>query len=195
VLLSSALFSLICLAAVVLSRMDALLVWALAAHAVVLFAAGLGLRVLAVSARIEGVLRRRFPKLAPRLADFHVASRDTRLLEPKPLLLMFGGRAAQTMQYAVLAHAAGISLDAWKALAVQGVNFVAAAVGVFVPGQIGSAELVFRYAGEALGTTPANALALALLARIPQFTFIALGLTLLAFWSPRAGDEREADQP
>jgi hypothetical protein len=70
---------------------------------------------------------------------------------------------------------------------VQGVNLVAAATGVFVPSQVGTAELVFRLSADALRTTPAIAVSIALLARVPQLTFIAIGLLALLLWRGRRG--------
>jgi hypothetical protein len=69
------------------------------------------------------------------------------------------------------------------ALAVQGLNLVAAAVGVMVPGQLGSAEAIFALAADALGSTPAQAVSIALLAHTVSLAFAGMGLTLLAGWA------------
>lgn len=185
VLISAGLFSLVCLAGVVATSPDPTLAYATLIHFVVLVSSGVGMRVVSTNPRVERFLARRLPRLAERASLFHEASRDTALLAPAPILAMFAGRAVQTVQFAVLAHAVGIDVTVMGALAVQGVNLVAAATGVFVPSQVGTAELVFRLAADALRTTPAIAVSLALLARVPQMTFIAIGLLVLLLWRSR----------
>lgn len=185
VLISSAIFSLLCLAGALVASPEPALAWAILAHFAVLLGAGVGMRVAATHPWIEARLRTRFPRLGERARLFHEASRDTPVFAPGPLAAMFAGRAVQTLQYAVLAHAAGVGVGVAEALAVQGVNLVAAALGVFVPAQVGSAELVFRMAAGALETAPANAVSIALLARVPQFTWIAIGLLVLVLWRSR----------
>ncbi|UJR79076.1 Hypothetical protein I5071_11090 [Sandaracinus amylolyticus] len=185
VLISSAAFSVFCIPGALATSGDTGLAWAIFAHFVVLMAAGVGMRVAATHPEIERILARRWPKLGERARLFHEASRDVPVVALGPVTMMFMGRAIQMVQYAVLAHAVGLDVSVLGALAVQGVNLVAAALGVFVPGQVGTAELVFRMSAEALGTTPAAAVSLALLARVPQLTFIAIGLTTLMLWRSR----------
>jgi hypothetical protein len=185
VLISSAIFSLVCLAGAMTVSDDTGLAIAIVVHFVVLMAAGLGMRVAATNSHIETLVAKRFPKLGAQARLFHEASRDTPLLAWQPTLAMTIGRAIQTVQYGILAHAVGITVSVPAALAVQGVNLVAAAIGVFVPGQVGTAELVFRMAADALGTDHATAVSIALLARVPQFTWIAIGLFTLLVWRGR----------
>lgn len=185
VLISSGAFSLLCLGGVIVSAPDPMLAYATGAHFAVLSASGIGMRFLSTSPRTERLLARRWPKMGERLRLFHEASRDTSLVAPLPLLAMLFGRALQTLQFAVLAHAVGIEVTVAGAMAVQAVNLVAAATGVFVPSQVGTAELVFRLSADALRTTPAIAVSLALVARVPQLTFIAVGLIVLLLWRGR----------
>ncbi|MDQ3034025.1 MAG: flippase-like domain-containing protein [Myxococcota bacterium] len=185
VLISAGLFSLLCLAGILATSPDSTLAYATLIHFAVLVVSGVGMRVASTNPDVERLLARRFPRLAEKARLFHEASRDTPLIAPAPVLAMFAGRAVQTLQFAVLAHAVGIDVGVGGALAVQGVNLVAAATGVFVPSQVGTAELVFRLSAEALHTTPAIAVSLALLARVPQLTFIAIGLLVLLLWRSR----------
>ena len=185
VLISSALFSLLCLAGAHVATGDLQLDIAIAIHFVVLLASGVGMRVAATHPGIERRLAHRFPALAERARLFHEASRDIPLLAIGPIAAMAMGRAVQTVQYAVMAYSVGISMSVAAALAVQGVNLVAAAVGVATPGQLGTAELVFRLAADALGTDPANATSIALVARVPQFLWIGVGLLTLLVWRAR----------
>lgn len=191
VLLSSALFSLPCALAAHVALGDTALTLAIVAHFVVLFVAGGGLRVLQTRPIALAWIERTFPSRAEAARAFVSASRQTPLLSAAPITAMALGRLCQTAEYAVLAHAVGVPVDALRALAVQGVNLVAAAVGVMVPGQVGSAEAVFALAAQALGTTGAEAVSIALLAHTVSLGYAALGLAVLAVWVslPRTSDE------
>ena len=185
VLIGSAIFSLLCIPGALATSGDTTLAWAIVAHFFVLLASGLGMRVAATHPGIERLVAKRFPKLGERARLFHEASRDVPLVAAGPVVAMMLGRGVQAAQYGVLAMAVGIDIGVLGALAVQGVNLVAAALGVLVPGQVGTAELVFRLSADALGTTPAAAVSVALLARVPQLSFIAIGLTTLMLWRSR----------
>lgn len=185
VLTSSALFSLVCALGALAVSPDATLAIALVIHFFVLMAAGVGMRVAATNPHVERFLAARFPRLAERARLFHEASRDTPLLAPAPILAMIAGRVVQTLEYAVLAYAVGVPITIASALAVQGVYFVAAALSVFVPAQLGSQELVFLMSAGALGTTEAAASSIALLGRAPMFLWIAFGLITLSLWRAR----------
>lgn len=183
VLLSSALFSLPCALAAHVALGDAALTAAIVTHFVVLFGAGLGLRTLQTHPRAVAWVAATFPRFADRAHRFAVASRQTALISPGPVAAMALGRLLQTGEYALLAHAVGVPVGLLSALAVQGLNLVAAAVGVLMPGQVGSAEAIFAVAAGALGTTAARAVSIALLAHTISIAFAGLGLTLLAGWA------------
>lgn len=185
VLISSALFSLVCLGGAHVAFADLQLDLAILVHFVVLFAAGVGMRVAATNPYVERFFARRLPRLADRARLFHEASRDVPLVAAGPVIAMAIGRTVQTVQYAAMAYSVGISMSVAAALAVQGVNLVAAAIGVMTPGQLGTAELVFRLAADALETDPANATSIALVARVPQFLWIGTGLLTLLVWRAR----------
>lgn len=193
VLVASALFSVPCAAAAWVVTPNRTLPLAIAVHAFVLFFSGFGLRLLASSPHVEHFVKARAPRWERRLADFHASSRGTPLVAWGPVLAMALGRAVQTLQYALLAIAVGLHVDVLVALTVQGTNLVAAALGVLVPGQIGSSEGVFMLAAEALGTSPARATSVALLAHVSGLTWTAAGLLVLLFWRPpRPTDEELA---
>jgi uncharacterized membrane protein YbhN (UPF0104 family) len=98
---------------------------------------------------------------------------------------MFAGRTVQTIEYALIAYAVGLHVGILEALAVQGTNLVAAAVGVFVPGQVGSAEAVFAAAAKVLDTTVARAMSIALLSHAVQLILVVAGFVLLFGWRAR----------
>lgn len=189
VLLASAIFSLPCAAAAAVVSTDRTLVIAILIHALVLFGSGIGVRVIASSAVLTRFVHRRMPRFDPALARFQAASSDVPWVAKAPLAWMALGRGMQTLQYAVLAHAVGLAVSPLVALAVQGTNLVAAAVGVFVPGQIGSSEGIFMMAADALGTTPARATSVALLAHASGLVWTTLGLLVLFFWrAPKSAE-------
>lgn len=190
VLIASAIFSLPCALAAWASSADPTLTLAIVLHAVVLFASGVGLRVMVESPFVERFVRRRLPRMAEGFERYQKVSRAGPRVGAGPVTWMMLGRGAQTLQYAILAHAVGITIGPVLALTVQGTNLVAAAVGVLVPGQVGSAEGVFMLAAEALGTTPARATSIALLAHASGITWTALGLAVLFFWrAPKRPDD------
>jgi uncharacterized membrane protein YbhN (UPF0104 family) len=89
------------------------------------------------------------------------------------------GRLFQTVQYGVALHAVGGHTTTVTAFTTQGAHLVGAALGSFVPGQIGVAEAVYRTFATTvgLGADPARALTIALVARVAQ---IGLAVVCLA---------------
>jgi hypothetical protein len=182
VLLSSAFFSLPCAVAAHLAMHSWALTLAIVAHFVVLFVAGAGLRLIQVHPYALAWAEQTFPRWSKGARAFAKASRETPILSFKPIALMSLGRLCQTAEYGVLAHAVGLSITPLGALAVQGLNLVAAAVGVMVPGQLGSSEAIFALGAEAIGSTTVEAVSIALLAHSVSLGFAALGLSMLAVW-------------
>jgi hypothetical protein len=158
----------------------------------VLFGSGIGVRVIVESTVVERFVRRRLPRLVPSFERFQASSRGVRWVSPGPVTWMMLGRGVQTVQYAVLAHAVGASIGPVSALVVQGTNLVAAALGVLVPGQVGSSEGVFMLASGTLGMTEAQGTSVALLAHASGFCWTAAGLLVLLFW--RAPSDQRATQ-
>jgi uncharacterized membrane protein YbhN (UPF0104 family) len=185
VLISSGLFTVLCLLGAFASPEPTLLVIGLLGHTVLLILSGVGMRFAATSEIVARRTARHLPWLWRRVERFHHASRETALVAPKPVIAMFAGRTVQTVEYAVIAHAVGLDIGVGEALAVQGTNLVAAAVGVFVPGQVGSAEAVFAAAAEVLDTTVARAMSIALLAHAVQLILVVAGFVLLFGWRAR----------
>ncbi len=182
VLLSSALFSLPCAIAAHVALRSSELTIAILIHFAVLFAAGAGLRFVQRFPRALQFVERHFARWAGGARRFVEASRETPMLAAGPIAAMSLGRLLQTAEYAVLAFAVGLPVGPLRALAVQGLNLVAAAVGVLVPGQMGSSEAIFAVAADALGSTPAQAVSIALLAHSVSLAFAAIGLVVLGAW-------------
>ena len=185
-LFSSAVFSLACAAAAMIAMPDATLVTAIVAHFVVLFVAGVGMRLAATNRTVEAFFANRLPRVGAHLTRFAERSRETPIVAWGPVGAMVLGRLAQTIEYGLLAHAVGISMGPLEALAVQGVNLIAAAVGVLMPGQLGSSEAVFALAAAALHTDEAGAMTIALAAHLCALAWAVVGLVVLFLWRGRA---------
>ncbi|MFN7699341.1 MAG: lysylphosphatidylglycerol synthase transmembrane domain-containing protein [Deltaproteobacteria bacterium] len=192
-LFSSAIFSLACAAAAAVAMPGAALVGAIAIHFAVLFGAGVGMRLAATNPAVEAFFTSRLPRVGAHLSRFAERSRETPIVAWGPVGAMVLGRLAQTFEYGLLASAVGISIGPLEALAVQGVNLVAAAVGVLMPGQLGSSEAIFALASETLGTDEASAMTIALAAHLCALGWAVIGLVLLLAWrasTPRVRAKR-----
>ncbi len=194
-LFSSGVFSLACAGAAVFVSSDPWLAWAIVAHFVVLFASGVGMRVAATNATVEAFFARRLPRVGAHLTRFAARSRETPIVAWGPVGAMVLGRLAQTLEYGLLAHAVGIPTGPLEALTVQGINLVAAAIGVLMPGQLGSSEAVFAMAAEALDADAASTMTIALAAHVVALAWAAIGLTLLFVWRGRASAAASASAP
>lgn len=184
-LFSSAVFSLPCAVAAFTVMSDPTWAGAILVHFVVLFVAGVGMRVAATNRTVEAFFARRFPRVGAHLTRFAERSRETPIVAWGPVGAMALGRVAQTIEYGILGYAVGISMGPLEALMLQGVNLVAAAVGVLMPGQLGSSEAIFALAADALGTEQANAATIAMAAHLCALTWAAVGLVVLFVWRGR----------
>ncbi len=185
-LVSSALFSLASAVAVLLVLEGRVFPIAIGIHAIVLLAAGIGMRVAATNRHVEAFFARRLPRLGAHLGRFAERSRETSIVAWRPVLAMVLGRAMQAIEYGLLARAVGIPVGLLGTLAVQGVNLVAAAIGIVMPGQLGSSEAVFALAAEALHASPASTMTIALTAHVVALAWALIGLVLLALWRGRS---------
>jgi hypothetical protein len=184
-LISVGLFSVPCGAAVFALGGASTWFWACGVHAIALVASGVGLQV-AARADAGRWLVRRLPRLGPRAAAFRLHASGTGPFAEGPTSALLVGRCIQVAQFGVAALAVGIDANLVRAIASQGVNLVAAAVGVLVPAGLGTTDGAFTLAAELLGTTVARATSLALLMRCTQLIWIALG-SLAALPAPRRG--------
>jgi len=151
---------------------------------------GLVVRGASRSPRLAAWLGRlRFRRVADGAQEFHDVSRGGPLVPLRPLLSVSTGRAFQVAQYGIIAHAVGVAhVTVFRALLAQGVNMVALAVGVLVPGQLGATDGAFALSAEALGTTMPRALAIALVAHVLQVIWIAVGTLVPIVWRARVRD-------
>ncbi|MCA9607881.1 MAG: flippase-like domain-containing protein [Myxococcales bacterium] len=188
VLISSGTFTILSMVAAYAITGPSLLTILLVLHVVLMNAAGIGLRAAARWKAFGSWLGARFPRVAPHAATFVDASRETPLVAGGPVVSMMIGRLLQAGHFFVLAYAVGLEPSALSALALHGTYLVIAALGVLVPGQIGASEGGFALAAEALGTTEARAIAIALLAHAVQLALVLVGFLVLALWPRRKAE-------
>ena len=155
------------------------------AQAIGVFGTGLAVRFASRSRGITNFLGRKIRRVEAAADDFHRTSVESSLVPPKPLVSVTIGRTFQVAQYAILAHAVGVDVTLGRALLAQGVNMVALAVGVLVPGQIGATDGAFALAADALHTTLPRALAIALVAHVLQVIWIVIGTLTPMVWPVR----------
>jgi hypothetical protein len=148
--------------------------WACAIHAVVLVGSGLALQA---TTRAKGPGRwivKRFPRMAAGATAFRAHAAGGGWLAGRTTTALLVGRALQTVQLGLAAQAVGIDASLLRALAAQGVNLVAAAVFVLVPGGFGTTDGAFALAAGVLGTDAAKATSLALLVRCMQLVWVTI---------------------
>ncbi len=183
-LIAVGLFSIPCGAAILALGGASVWFWAAALHAVVLVTSGLALQAVTRADAPGRWLAEKFPSLAARASAFRAHASETGLWAAGPTSALMLGRCVQVVQYGIAARAVGIDVGMLGAFAVEGVNLIAAAVGVLVPGGFGTTDGAFTLAADLLGTTVARATSLALLMRCMQFAWVPVG-SLLALTPSR----------
>jgi uncharacterized membrane protein YbhN (UPF0104 family) len=173
-LIAGGLFSIPCAIAIFLLQGPSLWFWACAAHAVVLTACGVCLRAVTRAGAARRWFGSRFPRLAARTRAFHAHGIETGFFAARPTGALLVKRGLQALQYGVAARAVGADATFLHALAAQGVNLVASAVGVLVPGGLGTTDGAFTLAAGLLGVTAARATSLALLMRSVQLIWLLI---------------------
>jgi uncharacterized membrane protein YbhN (UPF0104 family) len=164
------------------SATSRILIGFLFGNAVFLFGLGVGLRALLRSERVVRWAERRFPSRTALIERFRAASLPGDLFALRPAMFLAIGMTCQVLQMQVLATGVGAPGTIGGAFAAQGVHLVMASVAVFVPGQLGAREAAFGLAADALGTTSAAAVTIALLAHASQIALALLGFVVLFSW-------------
>lgn len=191
-LIAVGLFSIPCGAAILAIGGASVWFWAAALHAVVLVTSGLALQAVTRADAPGRWLVKKIPSLAARAAAFRAHASETGLWAAGPTSALMIGRCVQVVQYGVAAHAVGIDVGALGAMAIEGVNLIASAIGVLVPGGFGTTDGAFTLAANLLGTTVARATSMALLMRCMQFAWVPIG-SMVALVGSRANRRPSAD--
>jgi uncharacterized membrane protein YbhN (UPF0104 family) len=171
------------------------LFWLLLANVALLLTLGVGMRVLLRSPRAVGWMIRRLPERHQHLERFRDAARAGDLFAFQPAFFLFLGMGCQVLQMRVLAGAVGATATMAGAFAAQGVHLVTASLAQFVPGQLGAREAAFALAAQTLGTTPARAATMAIVAHLSQLALASIGFVTLLAWRRRARPHPPAATP
>jgi hypothetical protein len=174
-LIAVGLFSIPCGGAILALGGATMWFWASLGHAVVLVAAGLALQAVTRADAPGRWLAGAFPRLAARAEAFREHASETGLWAAGPTSALMLGRCVQVIQLGVAARAVGIDAGILRAMAAEGVHLLASAVGVLVPGGLGTTDGAFTLAADVLGTTAARATSLALLMRCVQILWLLIG--------------------
>jgi hypothetical protein len=177
-LIAVGLFTLPCAAAIFALVGASIWFWAALAHSVVIAASGVGLQAITRADAPGRWLAKRIPSLAARTTAFRDHALETGLFARGPVAGLLASRVVQTLQYGIAAHAVGIDVGFLRAMAAEGVQLVASAVGVLVPAGVGTQDGAFTLAATLLGTTMARATSLALLMRCVQLVWLAIASTI-----------------
>jgi uncharacterized membrane protein YbhN (UPF0104 family) len=168
-LLGNVAISTVIMAVLLVARIDSgPLKLLLLGNAAICAAGATGLLVLLANGRFGAWLKRRLHRFETQEHPTHL--RPTRWQVTLAAAFAVVGRLFQTVQYGVALHAVGGHATVTTAFATQGAHLVGAALGGFVPGQIGVAEGTYQAfaATLGLGREPARALTIALVARVAQ---------------------------
>ncbi|HJL16037.1 MAG TPA: lysylphosphatidylglycerol synthase domain-containing protein [Sandaracinaceae bacterium LLY-WYZ-13_1] len=134
--------------------------------------------------RVGGWLGRRIGALAAHGSHFDESLRDMPALPIGPIGAAFLGRISQFVQYAIILVAVGGALTLVNALCAQAIHLVGAGLGDMVPNQVGVTEGAYRIFVDYLPLSEAEAIAIALVHRICQFTLAGTSLAVGALWKP-----------
>jgi hypothetical protein len=140
---------------------------------------------------VGGWLGRRIKALASHGASFDTSLREMPAVPVLPIGAALVGRLFQTVQYAMILLAVGGALTLKSGLVAQAIHLVGAGLGDMVPNQVGITEGAYRLFAADLGLegAVAEAIAIALVHRICQFTLAGGALAIGAVWKPGAEPE------
>lgn len=162
-------------------------------HATTMIASGLAIRAVARAKGPGRWLAKKFPKMGSTPADVAAHNARSSVFGFGPTFALMGNRITQVLQLFLAAKAVGIDTNVLRALAAQGVNLVAAAVGVLVPGGLGTSDGAFSLAAELLGGTVVKVTAMALLIRCIQLIWLFIGSVFVMIERRRTSSaDREA---
>jgi uncharacterized membrane protein YbhN (UPF0104 family) len=142
---------------------------------------GIGATLLLVAyfAPFAGSGFRRLPKVAAALEQFRSAMRQLPRFPTSALAWLVVNRALQVAIIAILMRAVGAPSSLAGALVGQAVLLIGASAGDFIPGQIGALEGAFAFFAGAIGTTPPNGIAVALLIHLVTSLWVLAGFVAL----------------
>ncbi len=144
---------------------------------------GVGVLYLASRPELGARLGRRFSFLRPYAAQLDDAARPLKPFPKRAVTFTVTGRVIQALQFGIILHAIGGELTVGSALVTQGIHLVGSGLGDMVPNAVGITEAAYRFFAETLGfgDDPAKAIAIALVARLVQFSLAGVALVVGGF--------------
>ena len=111
-------------------------------------------------------------------AELDEAARPLKAFPRRAMLCTVIGRVIQAGQYGVILLAIGGQLTVASSLIAQGIHLVGSGLGDMVPNAVGITETAYRVFAQTLGfeAQPARAIAIALVARLTQYTLAGVAL-------------------
>jgi hypothetical protein len=123
--------------------------------------------------------------------NFDDSLREMPAVPTLPIVASFGARVFQAVQYSIILLAVGGTLTVTSGLVAQSIHLVGAGLGDLVPNQAGITETAYRIFRSDVGfsNSAAQAIGIALVHRICQFTLAGSSLAIGALWKPGAESE------
>ncbi|MBZ0120901.1 MAG: hypothetical protein K8H88_28160, partial [Sandaracinaceae bacterium] len=134
--------------------------------------------------KVGGWLGRRIKALSTHGARFDEHLKELPAVPYASIASSLGGRVLQALQYGVILLAVGGALTSGGALVAQAIHLVGAGFGDMVPNQAGITESAYRIFGGSLGLEHAQAIGIALVHRVCQFSLAGASLLAGALWKP-----------
>jgi hypothetical protein len=185
-LLGNACISVICAVVALVAVGKSWLTAAVAANCVVTLALGAGVLLAGRHSRVGAWLAKKVRRGGGGWGtsfDDHLRSAQTVPLAP--LAGVFAGRCIQVVQRVLLLASVGAGFSAVKGFLAEGVHLVNGSIGDLIPAQVGLSEATYRFSSAALGISPSDGVAIALIAHLAQLFWLLVGaLTPLAWPAP-----------
>lgn len=159
---------------------------------------GLGVMFVTSRSKLGASLARRFSFMKQYAEQLDDASAPLTAFPRGAVAWTVFGRVLQTLQYGLILLAIGGQLTLTSALVSQGIHLVGAGLGDMVPNAVGITETAYRLSADVLGfgEEPARAIAIALVARLTQYTLAGLALLAgAALRAPPDASRKEAPLP
>ncbi|MBX2810945.1 MAG: flippase-like domain-containing protein [Myxococcales bacterium] len=166
------------------------LAWLLVLNGLATGALGTGMLFLSSRSALGAKLARWLPFVQP-YAEALDAAQPARMWPGWALWWTSLGRIIQALQYGIILLAIGGQLTVPSAFVAQGIHLVGAGMGEMVPNAVGITETFYRVFAPVLGLSDdfARAIAIALVARLTQYTIAAMALL-----SGTGGGRSEAEE-
>ncbi|MEL6183001.1 MAG: hypothetical protein AAFU79_00160 [Myxococcota bacterium] len=139
---------------------------------------GLGAMFVTSRSKLGASLARRFSFMKQYADQLDDAAAPLNAFPKGAVAWTVFGRVLQTLQYGIILLAIGGQLTVTSSLVSQGIHLVGAGLGDMVPNAVGITETAYRLSADVLGfgDEPARAIAIALVARLTQYTLAAIAL-------------------